>query len=757
MAGRGEWNRCQSTVAQLGLNGYSQSVQDRFWEFIDSVPYIQRLVSADRPRARNLTRDSTGKIIVDITHPHILEDTDYFRPAALHYKETGHYCDFNPNPNPNSDYGKWLTEEVRRCLEGYVRESDGEWISGDLYFFLNYFPIRQNRRVEEGRRKAEVFVDFPLFWEGHYLNSHYLWQARENGQHACQFASRAKGKTYFMASMLLKRLVIGESAFMTKNINSIVTASQEDYLRTADRVLPMFTKGLEFVRESTQFRHSLLRESMQDMTWEAGYVDLEKGKGGSHNTVTGVSSANAAKLRGSRAVFVGYDEIGSFPSLLDAYNKNLYLVEDGENVFGMQYLCGTAGDKESDFASIKELMYSPDAYNIMSVENVYDREGLGKRRFVYFFPAYMNYANSYDKDGNSDVTKALLSLVAKREHLTLTSTDPSTLASNMAENPIVPQEAILRTVRNIFPVTEINNRIAELDANPHEYDDVWTGTLVMDKNGNVEFRPTGALPIRDFPLRDNDSTGALEIYAQPVKGENGIPFGRYIVSSDPVDDDTVSESVSLASIFVLDLFTDTIVAEFTGRMEAERNYEMLRLLCIYYNAKCLYENNIKGTFAYFSKMNSLDLLADTPEYLTDRQLVKAQSLGANKTKGVRATVRINAFANDLVIKWLMQPITVVREQDGEKVEVTVPNITRVRNRALLREMAMYIPGLNVDRIRSFGILMLYREEKMIQCGGDLLSLPGREKTDYLGDDPYFSNNWRDDDETMMRRGMMWTF
>ena len=96
-----------------------------------------------------------------------------------------------------------------------------------------------------------------------------------------------------------------------------------------------------------------------------------------------------------------------------------------------------------------------------------------------------------------------------------------------------------------------------------------------------------------------------------------------------VDNDQ-AESSSLSSTFVLDLFTDTIVAEYTGRHDySEDNYEVCRLLCLFYNAKCLYESNKKGLFAYFSKMNCTHLLADTPEYLRDKQLVKYSSFGSN--------------------------------------------------------------------------------------------------------------------------------
>ena len=134
-------NGIQTKIQDLNLDRYPDEIQEQFFDFFYNVPYIQRLVSKNRLRACDLKRDNEGKIIIDITNPHILEDMDYFRPSAIHFQQYGCYTKLRPNNNPNSQYFKWLTEEVRRCRDGYVRESDGEWITGDYYYFLNYFPM----------------------------------------------------------------------------------------------------------------------------------------------------------------------------------------------------------------------------------------------------------------------------------------------------------------------------------------------------------------------------------------------------------------------------------------------------------------------------------------------------------------------------------------------------------------------------------------------------------------------------------------
>lgn len=70
---------------------------------------------------------------------------DYFRPTALHFKKYGTLTNLRPNANPNSEFGKWIREERKRCWYGYVRPSDGEWVPGPLYFYMNYCPIIQSR------------------------------------------------------------------------------------------------------------------------------------------------------------------------------------------------------------------------------------------------------------------------------------------------------------------------------------------------------------------------------------------------------------------------------------------------------------------------------------------------------------------------------------------------------------------------------------------------------------------------------------
>lgn len=738
------FNTYNSSEAALNLSEAKSEIQDNFYDFLDNVPIIRYMISPNRPRAKDLPRDKEGKIIVDITKPHILEDMDYFRPSALHYMKYGTYTNLRPNPNPNSEFGKWLIEETRRCYEGYVRPSDGEWITGDYYFFLNYCPMLVSKKVNE-TNKAVRTESFPNIWDGHYLMSHYLEQARNYGLQAATLSSRGRGKSYWGAGMLAKRFILGVGkGEESRRRTCFILAADTSKLVAGDQTLDKFQYDIDFIRENMQWPSMRLTDALQKMQWKMGYIDLDTGtKKGTLNSVVGFSIVDEAKIRGSRGDLFLFEESGSFPKLLDTFNNLIPSIKEGDNVYGQIFLYGTAADNDSDFSSMQEIMYNPEGYGVYGVDNVYDKEGFGKRRFTFFFPEYFNRAGCYDSNGNSDVTKALYEIITERIKVKYNSSDIRTILKTISDRPIVPQEAIMRVRGNFFPITDINNRIAQLDSNPSEYDDVYVGKIIFNSENRPEFQPTSDTPIRDFPLKNESTKGAVEIFKLPEKDSNGNVFSnRYIAGLDPIDDDSSDDSShSLMSFFVLDLWTDSIACEYTERTSfADDGYEMIRRILLFYNARCLYENNKKGIFAYFSRMNCLYLLEDTPEFLRDKDMIKTTGLG-NKSKGYSATKGINEYADKLTRDWLMQPVTIIQTVNKEETETTVYKLYTVRNRAFLRECSLFNPDINVDRIRAFGAVMLSREQHLIYNNGTLKRDSEKIERDYLGNDDFFTRNY----------------
>ncbi|MDR2233907.1 MAG: hypothetical protein LBE56_12420 [Tannerella sp.] len=119
-------NKFQTQLTEEIIKLYPKEVIDDLYMYINQVPYIQHLISDKRKRARDLPRKENGRIIVDLSNPHILEDMDYFRPVALHYEKKHTFTDLKVNFNPYSEYMKWFREELMRCWYGMTRPEDGE-------------------------------------------------------------------------------------------------------------------------------------------------------------------------------------------------------------------------------------------------------------------------------------------------------------------------------------------------------------------------------------------------------------------------------------------------------------------------------------------------------------------------------------------------------------------------------------------------------------------------------------------------------
>lgn len=750
-------NEYQSGITQELLDKYPKEVQKDFWDIVLTVPFVKNLISPYRERAKDRPRDEKGRIIVDLANPHILEDMDYFRPSALKYMKDGRYTDLRPNRNPNSPYGRWLREEIRRCWEGYVRPSDGEWVTGYMYFYLNYVPMMTTKEDEDERKKRASRIEgFPNVWEATYWRFHYIDQARngglynnfEGGEHCVELSKRGSGKSFCLAAIMAHNLIMGENKEAHRRTTTILTAYLREYLAEKDGTFSKFVPIKSFMSENFDLARRMLVDSPNKMTWQQGYKDKLTGANkGDQNIVLGLSSKDdEAKIRGKRG-YILFEEFGSFPKLIDVYNNVRDGMKEGKYVYGLAYLVGTAGDEASDFHGAQELVYNPKGYDVYAIPNVWDKPNQGRPWFSFFTPAYINLKGFYNEDGVTDVVGSLLFLLNERWKAKYNTSDPKTIIKIVSNMPITPSEAMIQGGVNQFPVTDIENRIMEINSNPNFYDSTYVGQLALAE-GKVSFVPTSDAPIRFFPHKDNKNMqGAIEIFEMPQKDANGNVYeNRYIAGADPYDNDE-STTVSLGSIIVLDLMTDRIVAEYTGRPPmADDYFEICRRLCLFYNARLNYENNKKGLFGHFSTMNSTYLLTDTLEILVDKQMMKPGGSG-NTAKGTNASQSINGFARSRIAKWLLTPQTEIIVENGEEKVITKHNLDFIKNKALLLELSQWNPFKNFDRVSALGMLMLLREDKLRLMGGKYedRDMEVDDPDDVLNDE-YWKNNYVENEE-----------
>jgi len=232
-------------------------------------------------------------------------------------------------------------------------------------------------------------------------------------------------------------------------------------------------------------------------------------------------------------------------------------------------------------------------------------------------------------------------------------------------------------------------------------------------------------------LQDNKHEGAIEIFEMPHMINGEAQRNRYIAGIDGYDDDA-SNTVSLGSIFILDLFTDRIVAEYTGRPKfANDFFELCRRMLLFYNAVGNYENDKKGMFGYFDRKNSLHLLSDTLQSLKDVEMVRGNLYG-NKSKGTNSGRFINARARRLLADYMLT------DAHGEDKDKNVLNLHKIRSVGLLLEALKWNVNGNFDRISSAGMLMLLREDRQKYLENAMRSETDRSTS--MAFDDYFRRN-----------------
>jgi hypothetical protein len=737
-----ELNRFQTELTDELKETVPREVWDNLIEYIAGVKFIQRLIAPervrgfakDRPKETEFYND--GRIQVDLTNPHILESLDYFRQPALFFEKNGKYTNIIPNSNPKSEYAEFWKEELRKWKHGLVRESDGEWIPGTLYFYWNYNPIWLVEAVgkvsSNKKTKGERVRKFPKPWLGDYLYFHYTQQAKDNGKHGKILKTRGIGFSFKNASESPRNMYV----YPGSGNPNFHLASDKTFLSGDKGIWGKILDCLDWVAEHTPFSKMRTVDGKKAMELQLGYNDEYGNRKGLLSSVFGISlKHDPDKARGIRGPLIHYEEDGLFPDLEKAWNVNRKAVEDGDVAFGFMLAGGTGGTQGASFAGSEKLFYKPDAYNIYGLPNVFDKNSNGESLCGFFWGAYLNRNNCYDiSNGEPDVIKAMLEILTDRFTVKYGSSDASAITQKKAEEPITPQEAIMRTEGTVFPVADIKEYLESIGPRKESFlAEHYLGDLIVNNTGGVEWKPNAdKYPLRAFDSSETDRTGCLEIFEMPRKNANGeVPRGRYIAGIDPIDSDAGN---SLFSILVMDTFTDKMVAEYTGRPKLVNDaYEIALRTLKFYNAEANYESNLKGLFSYFDARNCLHYLCDIPQILRDMDIVKATGLYGNKAKGTHANANVNSWGRLLQAEWMKTRISPEDEEDQRL------HLHRVRSIPYLEECIAWNSDGNFDRVSAAGMLFILREDRYKRTNSIRENQHKQQKK--LSNDAFFNRNF----------------
>jgi hypothetical protein len=196
----------------------------------------------------------------------------------------------------------------------------------------------------------------------------------------------------------------------------------------------------------------------------------------------------------------------------------------------------------------------------------------------------------------------------------------------------------------------------------------------------------------------DDTTGAVQIWEHPADHSD---YGWYVAGNDPYDLDSAPNSVSLGSLIIMRRATvggsnhDKIVAEYTARPSTAKDfYETCRRLLLYYDAKCLHENEKNQIKTYFEQKHSLSLLAYTPTVLKSNQNTKVSRVYGQNMSGAQKT-ELEIYVRD----WLMAPA-------GEGTM----NMHHIYSEPLIEELIAYNNDGNFDRVIALMLAVCLKEQ-----------------------------------------------
>lgn len=467
-------------------------------------------------------------------------------------------------------------------------------------------------------------------------------------------------------------------------------------------------------------------------TWRHEYQKKSAGGwqlyGSGSNIKHGIyTTENPEAAAGGRYSVAVVEEWGLLGNSLAVHGSNTATMMDYPWKFGASIWIGTGGNVEK--IQEGEIMFrNPSGFEALEFEDEW--EGSGK--IGWFFPAYYAMNQFKDSNGNTDVEAAKKFIDQRREEKRKAK-DPSALALEMMNYPIVPSEMFLNAKGSIFPQAMLKAHAAEVIANPHRYENAnFYVDLNWNTHGELEIEHVNANKLeKTWPVKDNkDKPGVIEIIEMPKKDAAGKAIrGRYIQGTDTYDDDE-SVTTSLGSTWIMDLWTSRIVAEYTGRRGTKEFYEICRKLNIMYNTEHNYENNKKGLYTYYEQKKSTHLLCDTPESLKDISDISFSKVG-NKRKGTTASAAINAYGLKLILEWLLEP-AYGEEEGSEKL-----NLHTIKSQGLLAELINFNPkGGNYDRVSGMIMLLILREEKL-----KYLTRRQEQQVKDLSEDPFFTRHF----------------
>ncbi|HAY90009.1 MAG TPA: hypothetical protein DCY51_11265 [Bacteroidetes bacterium] len=666
------------------------------------------------------------------------------------------YPEYNPITEKYKRIG-WYKEQKRRCIEGYWHS--GKWISGPLYYYINFHHIWIEDETGIAQRVSLPFlrdIDWELFF--YYEECRGFSGFDEDLEYTCDrnygpdrdlavrlgrisleqseskiympsreylrmWHGTPKGKPLYANSaknMLSIQARGGGKSYASSGIaahNFLFDGAidYDDYLSQKREKTP-YTSDTIIGAIDTKYTQPLLRMVLTGFDHLPGSVEymgvpyaspLQVSHTGSLAPNKEWRSKNGSLLRhrtfkdnplaanGTRPNLVVLDEIGFMTNIREAWGAIMATQSSKQYQRLVIWALGTGG-----YISGKSAVYAESVFRNPEQFNCisYDDIFDNTHKKIGYFVPYELTLNEFKMGENkiTDLNKSREYIEHRRE-TAKESTDTSVYITEIINGPQKPSEAFLVVEGGYFPAFQLKEQYQFLMQHPDRLSHTFKGSLKIINGGKLEWvNDTTLEPIRNFPLLgDEDREGCVEIYQKP---QIDPTMNRIPPMRYIIGADTVDKARATTT----SLFSCFVFDRWTRKIVAE------------YTGRTddpteAYEKCRRLAMYYNAKIMYEQTLPGIFTYFeqqrstflladTPTQLRNKATykIGSNTSKGIPTSETLNRSGREFVLSWLK-----------EQLDVENPSYTPIKtieSPALLRELITWNKDGNYDRVSALSAL-----------------------------------------------------
>lgn len=604
-----------------------------------------------------LSYELTGYRPIDETHG-LDFDPSWFTEVRETFLRTGRYCSYLPR---SKRWDAFWKEQYTRCKYGMT--SHGYTITGDNYFFLNFYQlpvVDMDKASGEGTNES-----FPVFFASQYMFFHYLQMCRVLHKNAALMKARSIGFSEINASLAARLYTT------IKRSRTMITCFKDTYL---NGTFSKLDHALTFINTNADgfFKPRLTDKALEKKSGYQVKIDGQFTDFGWRSVVIGINGSKPSNIRGDRVDLLIYDEAGSWPDLTTAVVQGQELCEVQGVPRGIMLFGGTGGDFGPPLEGLKKIYYNPKAFKILPFRHKWTQDGTTIES-GFFLPYFLQSLNPEYMDSRGVCNQTEYKKLLQEERNNLLAV-PEEYLKKCAERCWNAEEAFTLEGQNKFNKMKIADQLAKIRLHkigPRPQVGTIDYTYKSNKHSleNIDgFRwllNSGKVQILEHPVwsdlykeqiekqkREAEKQGIdfeAPVYTEMndlyVAGIDGIDIGAAQTSKETRDP---SDFCIVIKRRAFGLNEPQYVAMYKDRPQNIREaYKIAMCMCRYYNCRINIEATRVGMITWARENKCLQYFMKRPRAtLTDIKY------GTTKQYGTPATKTIIEQQTDLIADYV---------------------------------------------------------------------------------------------------------